>query len=213
MTIPPPVYNPNIPSGPSDSIGKNQSDFLNNFSTLYQAFLKNHVPLDAPSGAGNHTIVQLLDQTSQFQTDLGEISLYANTVSDQTDQLFMQYQGNQTPFQFSNYQLYTLQPINNPTQFFTFLPGNILVYFGMITVKFTSITASVAFNLLPAVAKNIISMNFCPIASGTNPFYPPYVSIQQPDADGIYKTINLFTSNLIPASFPTQFFYCVMVNL
>jgi hypothetical protein len=180
-----PIYDPNIPENASSNIAQGQIDFLDNFMALFNAFQINHVPLNAASGAGNHTIIQLPEQTGQFQTDVGEISVYSREVDGQGVQLFLRYQGNQQEFQLSNYQIYAIpnQP-NVITQYFSILPGRIIVYFGVFAAP-----AAIGnqLNLFPAIAKNIITMNFCPLIAAS---LPPIVTIQTP-VNGIYKTINL----------------------
>lgn len=211
MTAPlPPVYNPKIPENPGSSIGKDQINFLNNFSTLYDAFLVNHVALDASSGAGNHTIIELLEQENQFQTDQGEISFYSKLANGQSDQIFLRYQGNQTEFQYTNYQIYALEPTPAQIGFFTFLPGRILIYFGTIVVSF-GMTRIFNMKLFPAIAKNIVSFNFCP--RGAIPSFPPFVTIQQPSDDGIYSVLNLTPATTLMRSFPTQLDYFIAVNI
>jgi hypothetical protein len=206
----PPVFNPSIPIQ-KNTLARSQLDFLNNFFTLYNAFKANHIALDAVSGAGNHTIIQLLEQPSlnQIQTDIGEISVYTKKITGQTDQIFLRYQGNQTEFPLTNYQIYSLG--NNTTQYFTFLPGGLLLYFGRLTVTFSANSNTpVVFKLNPAIAIKIISMNF---GSGNAvASFSPWVTLQQPQG-GIYSTINLFQSNGNIAPVPNVIFYVVIANV
>src|ERR1700741_1033432 len=95
-------YDPNQPPKPNSSIGGAQDPFITNFMEMYNAFKVNHVALDAASDLGNHTVIDLLDSFGGFQTDVGEISVYAKTVKDQTDQLFLTLQGNSQDIQYSN---------------------------------------------------------------------------------------------------------------
>lgn len=160
------TYNPGIPL-PKDKFNASQDQMLINFQTLYTAFSANHIPLDAVSGAGNHTVIQLAEQeqSSQFQTNAGEISIYAKDVEGQTDQIFMRYQGNQKEFQVTNYQIYAIPPIMNgntlvQSTYISFLPGNILVYFG-------EVNSSSVVKLIPAVCNNIVCALTClKVASG-----------------------------------------------
>lgn len=146
------LYNPGIPENPSDSLQESQGDLLTNFFQLYEIFSKNHVPLDAVSGSGNHSIVQLFEQNNSQQTDVGEISIYTKEIDQQTDQIFINVQGQE--FQFTNYQIYQV----NPNYYFTFIPGKIILYFGFVT----SINNNV-FAFYPPVAKKLISASFCPL--------------------------------------------------
>src|ERR1044072_1962632 len=97
-------YDNKIPGG-NDFLAVSQGDFLTNFSQLYNAFAKNHVALDAVTSAGNHTNIELLQQNTSPQTNIGEISLYSKPVADQTNQLFLRYQGNAQEVQVTAYQI------------------------------------------------------------------------------------------------------------
>lgn len=224
MTTSPP-YNPNVPLR-RDPFNVSQGDFLTNFMTLYTAFSANHVALDAASNAGNHNIIQMLEQPigSQFQTDVGEISIYCKTPVDpknmpldQGDQLFVKYQGNVPEFQLSAYQIYGLNVLNEKgviqTPYFTFLPGKILVYFGTIQCTLPFIGGSSApLYLRPPIATNIIGMDFCPL--GTTPTFPPMVSIRTKNSNGFYDTIYLQNPQASTAAPANQvYFYMVLANI
>lgn len=202
-----PIFNPDVPLR-KDIIADSQIDFLDNFFTLYNAFAQNHVALDAASNAGNHTIIQLLQQATQLQTNVGEISLYSKNVSGQTDQIFLRYQGNQNEFQLTNFQIFTIEATTQQTFFFTSLPGKVLLYFGVIIPN----SATFTLNLIPPVAKSIISVNFCPIGTGAVAFYPP---IANPSST-IPGIINQF---ILTSSFPAgsinvpACYYMVAANL
>lgn len=189
----PESYNPNVPLG-QDFLAVSQSNFLANFQQLYDAFSENHVALDAISGAGNHSIVQLLEQTKAYQTGIGELTAYTKDAPDQTDQIFLRYQGNGQEIQYTNYQLYNLGTGFN---FFTFLPGRILVYFGL----FTSKGRSQDLILLPPVAKNIMTVNCCIGEKSTAPLpapkpdYLPTIAIPAAE-NGFFKKITFNSTGL-----------------
>jgi hypothetical protein len=206
-----PIYDPNQPPRPSAKIAQAQDPFQMDFLALYNAFKQNHVALDALTDLGNHTIIQLLQQTGSFQTNTSEISIYSKLVPGQADQIFLRYQGNANEFALSNYQIYSLS--TTPNQYFSFLPGGLIVYFGMINVTLGN--APFSMKLIPGIAKNIMTLNFTPIGNPTNGAnYAPWISLQQPGDNGIYTTINL--SPGAPAvggsSYPTQLFYVIMGN-
>jgi hypothetical protein len=186
MTTPNP-YQANKPQV-NDLFSQSQIDFLNNFSTLYNSFLVNHVALDAAASGGNHTIIQLNEQTGNFQSNVGEISVYTRDAASQTDQLYLKYQGGAAEFQFTNYQLYSIQPQTNPIfqQYFTFLPGRILIYFGRFQANFQS--SAIPLPLFPPIALNIVSQNYC--FAGTTPFLVP-VGNPVASQNGFIKSINL----------------------
>jgi len=211
-----PTYNPNKPLR-KDKFNTSQLDFLNNFMTLYTAFSANHVALDAASNAGNHNVIQLLEQPagSMFQTDIGEISIYCKPVTDQGDQLFLRYQGNQPEFQLSAYQIYSLATLTGngitQVQFFTFLPGKVLLYFGTINCTLPFF-ATLPLYLKPPIAKNIITANFTLL--GTTPGYPPTISIKTANENGFYEAIYLLNASVFPEIIGNQtFFYVVLANI
>ncbi len=207
MSTPPPVkFNPNAPV-PTDSIAAAQPIFQKNFETLYNAFAANHIPLDALSGAGNHNIIQLFKQDNQLQADVGEILVYTRYVHNQIEQVFIKFPG-QDEIQLTNYQLYTLSNTDPVRNWFTFLPGKILIYFGLITTSVPGLDFGKALlNLQPAVAKHIIGMSFCPL--GATPLLKPYVTLQ-PEQNGFIKGINVMNAS---GTGSVTYYYCVLANL
>jgi hypothetical protein len=163
MTTQPPLYDPNTPEFPSDSFATSQPQLLDNFQALFNAFVTNHISLDATSNAGNHTNIQLIEQENPLQTDASEINVYTKDAPGQTDQIFLRYQGNGVEFQYTNYQLYSIPNFIGQTTNFTFLPGRVIVYFGALfqpNVK--------QIFLYPQIARKIISISLVssgPIAS------------------------------------------------
>lgn len=204
-----PIFNPDLPLR-KDIFADSQIDFLDNFLTLYNAFAQNHVALDAASNAGNHTIVQLLEQdiNNQFQTNVGEISVYTKNVPGQTDQIFLRFQGNQQEFQFTNFQIFKNPDEPNQTFFFTFLPGKILLYFGVIIPN----AATFTLNLIPPIAKNIASVNFCPIGTGASPFYPP-IANPASTIPGFINQLILTSSFSVSSINVPPCYYMVMANI
>ena len=170
----PPVYNPNVPEQVDNSLSVTQPNFLNNFQALFNIFGINH-----NFATGNHTYAQLLEQINPQQTDVSQISIYTRKVDSQTDQIFFRYPGNQTEFQFTNYQIYSINPINDKdnviTSYFTFLPGGIIVYFGF----FTKLKGNIL-PIMPAISKNIIAYSSCTTGS-TPSFKSPIVIINNDD--------------------------------
>jgi hypothetical protein len=198
-------YNNKIP-GANDFLAVSQGDFLSDFGQLYNAFVRNHVALDAASSAGDHTNIQFALQGQGPNTNVGEISLYSKSVvkpSETFDSLFLRYQGGQAAgqeVQMTNYQLY--QPENQPGQTgtFTFLPGGLILYFGF--VNFSKTNSNL--DLKPFITTNLIAVNFC--TKGTIPLISPWVEIlsEQP---GLIKTLmgQSFVEN-------TEYFYIVLGN-
>jgi hypothetical protein len=192
------IYDPNIPQFPSSSLAVTQQPFLTNFQAIFNIFSKNH-----DFATGNHLFTQLLEQAIPLQTNLGEISVFSQNALNQTDQVYLRYQGNGQIFQYTNYQLYSISD-----QFiFTILPGRIIVYFG-------SFTSQSVFTLtpLPMIARNIISISFCPlVASATAAAGKPKVEILAA-IDGIIPGIKV-TSSLGTNQAPPPSYYLILANI
>lgn len=201
-----PIYDPGVPERPSDSYSTSQPEFLANFISLYQAFLKNHQPISG-TNQGVHTILELLQQTGDAQTDLNEISFYSKNVDGQTAQVFVRINNNGTAYQLTNYQIYSLNQVANQTSYFTVLPGKFLVYFG----SFTSLTNNIL-NLNPPIAKNIVGLDFTPI--GTTPNYKPVVNPIK-EANGEINKLQVTSANLRNTGLGTApaCYYFVVVNI
>jgi len=203
-------YQSNIPLA-NDSLATSQPQFLNNFAGFYAAFLQDHVALDSVSEAGYHTVARMLEQKNSFQTDLGEISIYAKKVEGQSDQLFLKYQGQGQEIQLTTYQIYSLNPITKGKkiiqhQYFTFFPGNLLIYFGDIVYNNN-------IKLFPTIAKRIITVSLCP--TNTFPSFIPSVKLIK-DNNGFFTDIVMhdpFFGKTITSTLPTNLFYCVWVNI
>jgi hypothetical protein len=205
-----PIYNPNIPQ-PKDRFNTSDVPFLNNFGILYDSYAVNHIPLDSGTSIGEHTIVQMTQQKQNFQTNLDEIAVYTRPVtynvngSDLTSiQTLMRYQNNATEFKYSNYQIYPLDDKKlsgggTQTTFITFLPGNLLVYFGEID----TLNKVDFLELDPYISKNILSVNFCSI--GVLAFPLGIANIVWDTKNQIAKQLQVgFTGNLtvgVPPSY------------
>lgn len=157
----PPEYNPKIPQV-KNTIADSQSDFQGNFGTLYDAFIKNHVALDDATNPGNHTHIDLVEQSVSLSTSSQELAIYSKKVANQTDQVFMRYQNNGKEFQITNYQIYSILANDKQESYFSFLPGGIIVYFGKAKSNGTT-----TFNITldPAICRNIMGVNLGGIGS------------------------------------------------
>jgi len=193
------VYNPDVPDA-KDHFNSSQLDFLSNFQVLYDAFARNHVALDDLTNSGNHTYTEFPIQNGDFQTDQGEISIYSRSVENQGDQIFLKYQGNQKEFQLSCYQTYSLEK----DQYFTFLPGKVIMYFGI----FSSNERFPTMVLNPPIAKKIISVNF----TNKDSFSSEPIVYVNPPQNNIIKTLELrpyFSSS----NFSLNLFYVILANI
>lgn len=198
----PPLYNPNVPENPSDTLATSQRDILNNFGQLFNNFLKNHVSIDQ-TGAGNHTIIQLVEQESAVQTDNSEINVYSKDIEESTDQVFLRYQGNGQEFAYTCYQIYGLTPTDSQISYFTFLPGRILVYFG----SFSTLPNN-TLSLYPPIATKIFSVSLCPI--GSTPNYKPNVKLEK-DNKNFFSRVVMFP--VIEGRTLPQCYYIIMANI
>lgn len=196
------IYNPNIPEKRDDSLSDTQPEMLTNFQVIFNSFMRNHVSLDAVSNAGTHNVTELIQLLGDPQTNASELSIYTKDVKGQTDQLFIRYQ-NETTFQFTNYQLYTLVNPVGQISYFTFLPGKVIVYFGVVT-RFT--TPAYVIDLSPQICKNIITCSFglLGVPSGVPKNYKPYVSFEK-NSDGFYSKATATYSSAFTTSFETNY--------
>jgi hypothetical protein len=217
MTTPEDVfYNANIPLVDT-TFDQWQKLFLSNFDQMERSFKINHVPLDDPSLTGNHTIVQLVEQASdlKMQTNIGDFAAFTRDVSDQTDQVFMQYQGNGKEFQYTNYQIYSVPDIKNGNlivqkTYFTTLPGKIIVCFGSLLSSISLRPAKVTVKLFPPVIKNIISINTTIIRSSpVNSVFQ--ASPIQNTSKKFYTSVDMIYSSNANNFFP--FYYLIIGNL
>lgn len=195
MTAPqePPVYNTQIPVVET-SIAQAQKLFLNNFSTLFDAFSVNHVPLNDPTNPGNHNVIQLLEQVTGESTQSQEISLYTKKVPGQTDQIFMRYQGNGKEFQLTEYQTYFIKKTPLQEAYFTFLPGGLIIYFGRV---FSKGTTTFNIDIQPAPQKNVSGVNLAGIDTISA---QPNVALQQP-VNGYFTQLILKSAVAMPDQF------------
>ena len=200
MTIPP--YDPQTPLQ-EDPISKGQPSFLTNFSTLFADFSVNHIALNDPTNPGNHSVIQLIEQSAKRTTQGQEIAIYSKKVENQTDQLFMRYPLNGKEFQLSQYQIYPLIATATQIGFFTYLPGGIIVYFGRVNPT----SNEFPINLDPAVCNNIMGINLCPIGPINPNSYQSNVSLVK--VGSVYTSVTL-TSN--PA-IPLNQYYIVFGNI
>ncbi len=204
-------YDPNVPEFVSDSLEESQPELLNNFLTLYDIFRRNHTPIDDPNVPGNHTNIQLKEQLGAIQTDGSEINLYQKKIESSTNQLFLRHQGNAAEIPYTCYQIYGLTP-DNPNKgqrsYFTFLPGKILMYFGLFeTLKDNELT------LFPPIAKKIISVS-CGLktSSPSSSTFKARVSIPAVNPSGFFdKVLFLRSIGLKTPSDPQ--FYIVLANI
>ncbi len=191
-------YNANFPLL-NTSFADWQIGFQNNFTQLYEAFNINHVSLDSASNAGNHEVVELVEQEKDIQTNASSVSIYAKDVDNQTDQLFIRFGGDQTSYQLTNYQIYSLPDIKNGStlvqkQYFTFLPGGLIAYFGKFYIPKGSNPISLLIN--PVIAKNIITANLTPLDVYSTKGTPTLFNYQSPVVDGFAITAFTLTNGL-----------------
>lgn len=169
MTTPTDGYNPNIPTS-ENNIAESQINFLNNFENLFNAFSVNHIPLNDTTSPGNHSVVELKEQLSGTTTQSQEIAIYSKKVANQTDQIFMRYGTNGKEFQITEWQIYPVNPNGTQQQWFTFLPGGIVVYFGFVIPNKDGFNIDIN----PSICSNIMGVNLCPIGTTSigNPLFP-----------------------------------------
>lgn len=205
-------YDPLVPELTSDSLDESQPEFLNNFITLFDIFARNHKPIDDPLVPGNHTIIELKEQVTPIQTNVSEINIYNKNVDTSTNQVFLRYQGNGQEFAYTCYQIYGITPeYPNKGQFsyFTFLPGEILMYFGSFIPA--SKQSIYKLGLFPPIAKKIISIAADQSFTNSSTFFQKPLAYPIKNKDGYFDTVE-FRRSTFDGDIPPCY-YIVVVNL
>ncbi len=126
----------------------------------------------------------------------------------------MRYQRNGQEYQVTNYQIYPLPLVKSKDTllqegYFSFLPGGIIIYFGLMT-KEGMTKQKLLIN--PPIAKNICSINFTAVSATDQNVYPPSYELIQ---EGNYFTsLTLTFGNLKSGQSPTvPVYYTIMANI
>lgn len=192
----PNLYDPNVPELEDNSLAFSQPQIQNNLSKLYDAFKKNHVPLDGGSTAGNHTIIELLQQTGNPQVDINQIALFCKLLSGNTNQLCVRYEQNGTRLAYSCYQLYSVDSYN----YFTFLPGNLIIYFGSFNTVAENKLPNNILTLKPPVILSVLGVSTCPIGQ-VDFIQKPVFTLILPPPNSPFSQVK-FSSSVINENFP-----------
>ena len=207
-------YDPIVPI-PNDFLAVSQEEFLSNFGQLYNAFVRNHVALDAVSSAGNHTNIELLQQEEGPQTNVGENSLYSKKlvqITQTTTQLFFRYQGGNPQgkeVQLTNYQLYSPGYIDKGIiSLFTYLPGGLILYFGIINF---SKAAAHSLYLRPFICTKIMTFNFCAKDKLAAEPTVIFINTERPGLVTRCEAQTAFSIPFLPA-FPDQEYYFMILG-
>jgi hypothetical protein len=146
----------------------------------------------------------MYEQPKDLQTNPSELNIYSKKVEGQTDQLFLRYPGNDDAIQLTAYQIYQVPTVSTQISYFTFLPGNLIIYFG----SFSQLPGN-KLVLTPPICTNVVGLSFCRI-NETSIFgsTKPYVEILQPQ-EGFVEGI-IVMSNFL-GSLPS--YYIVVGNI
>lgn len=121
-------FNPSIPM-PGDFLGISQKQILSNYQAIATAWLENHVPLTNVDNVGKHEVLTLRPQGSDPATTANQSAIYNKLVTG-VPQLFFRSDTNQTPIQWSNSNLSTIQTGATPDAQSSFLAGPFTIYVG-----------------------------------------------------------------------------------
>ncbi len=208
-----PTYNPNIPKALQE-LANSQLDMQENFKVLSDAFQVDHVSMTTALIAGNHKVINLLAQGGDIQTAIDEISIYSRATDETADKTNKNYQlfyknAAGVEVQLTALQIYTLSTAG---RYFTFLPGNVILYFGTINSGGTS---SWSLPLEPVVATTIISVNSFPIGeTASTPDFGPACKAVFNDTTKLYQSITFLPATTgTPLGLKTTFSYFVLGNL
>lgn len=102
MTIP---YDPNIPDNLM-SFDQWQQPMLNNFQSLYKAFMANHVAILSEDQGnsedqGKHTNIDMLSNSGDFEINLNEMNIFSQLDEKNISQLFLKFEYNNNPTQYT----------------------------------------------------------------------------------------------------------------
>ncbi len=124
-------FNPAIPSR-GDFLALSQKQLLSNFTSMYNAFLVDHVSLTAVDNAGMHNSITFRAQGGNPTTTPFQSAIYTKLIST-VPQLFWRPNSDQTAIQLTNSNLNTLQTgaPSGDTQT-SFIAGPFTVYFGIL---------------------------------------------------------------------------------
>jgi hypothetical protein len=195
-------FNPNIPLV-GDFLAISQKQILANYQAIANAYLINHVPLNADENVGMHDCLTLRPQASDPTTALGQVALYNKLVSN-VPQLFYRPSVNQTPIQMSNSNLNTLQTGALSDAQSSFLAGPFTIYFGF----FANCPPNQLITLLPA--STLIYVGLSTVKTNTN-----FPSARQGNyiATPINITANQFTITHAAVSLVNPIIYYMAIGI
>lgn len=121
------TYNPNIPLS-ADFIKISQAQLLNNFSSIFAAFTRNHQSFYL-NNPGFHNVLALVTQSVDPTTASDEVALYSKSGTSSQPQVFFRPSSNGTPIQLSFQSLKTTDT-NNAYQ--SFMAGPYVILFGRV---------------------------------------------------------------------------------
>lgn len=200
-----PRYNPNTPLI-TTTFADWQINFKKNFQALAIAFSQNHVGLDQPSNAGNHTYVELQNRTSSPNVGSNQFGIYCKKGVPNQPQVFMSFPGN-SEFQYSSFQIYPLPVIDLQQPYFSFLPGGVMVAFGFVAANgLTSYNIQIS----PPLFKDLKTVNFTSVNGTQNSFLFTVIPSHEADFSVIRVTAGSIGSTNTPL---TDFYYMIAGNI
>lgn len=136
-------FNPNVPTG-LVNLDVDYANVQNNFSSSNTSFGVNHVPFSVALNNGKHKFVEMPNGILPVGLAAGESTLYSKSVSG-ASQLFFTRDNSGIEIQLTG----PTTPVAN-TNGYTFLPGGILMQWGIVnsptsTGTVTFATANIAF--------------------------------------------------------------------
>ncbi|HEX4374890.1 MAG TPA: hypothetical protein VHZ50_16415 [Puia sp.] len=131
------TYTLGIPAD-GQSLGNSKPQVRQNFTTIFNAFAVNHVALDSlPQGVHNRVDLQQVSTPTPPPT---LNTLFTQVTAIPLGELFYVRGGSVTPVQMTNGD-----PINASTGV-TFLPGGILIQWGLVTLNSSGVLANIPFS-------------------------------------------------------------------
>lgn len=114
------------PNASGDTLSASRDPIRTNFTVLQDRFDENHVDLDGGAGGGKHKFLQMPEQSSAPATAVNELGVYSK-VANSISELFLRRESSGTEIQL------TTGDVRANTRGYTFLPGGVLLQWGIIT--------------------------------------------------------------------------------
>ncbi len=145
-------YDPNIPQSTSKRV-ISQMQIKANYTSIFNAFARNHSPLGNPDLQGQHNVLTLRPQSSNPTTSATQIAIYNKLVSG-VPNIFFRPSSDQTPIQLTYPTIGTSSTPTYAVNQYSFVAGPFVVYTGFIT----NVTVPTVVTVSPATTLRYVGL-------------------------------------------------------